>query len=158
MVSWQILTSLLSDSENLPDLFQRTQSSSVHAYLNCLYNANFFNDCSQPHCFSSSLYLHPEISEENTKAKMLNDSARITSLVNNRAGFERKEFVDNPALIGISCTFWPWSFIRHSFATRSLYRDRTQSGAQSHRSGAAWAPPSTALGQGAPDGLGILWP
>ena len=127
MVSWQILTSLLSDSENLPDLFQRTQSSSVHVYLNCLYNANFFNDCSQPHCFSSSLYLHPEISEENTKAKMLNDSARITSLVNNRAGFERKEFVDNPALIGISCTFWPWSFIHHSFAMHCVStRDKGQ--------------------------------
>ena len=115
MVSWQILTRLLSDSENFPDLFQRTQSSSVHEYLTCLYNANFFNDCSQPHCFSSSLYLHPEISED-TKAKMLNDSARITSLVNSRAGSERKEFVDNPALIGLSCTFWPWSFIHQSFA------------------------------------------
>ena len=90
MVFWHILTSLLSDSGNLPDLFQRTQSSSVHTHLSCPYIANFFNDCSHPHCFSSSPCLHPAISEKNIKAKMLNDSARITSLVKSRAGLERR--------------------------------------------------------------------
>lgn len=40
--------------------------------------------------------------------------------------------------------------------THSLYRGRTQSWAQSHRPGAAWAPPSTASGPGSPRWASIL--